>query len=106
MQWPTKCNGAIEKLSTSHDAMAGSSGVTWPKKSCHTSFLLSWPKECNGIVDIVGKTWSFKRVMNSYKWSWNEEKAMYLYKTAKQSWKKANAKYFKSINHIWCSTGI
>ena len=33
------------------DACASNNGVTWSKKSCCTSFYLSWPKECSGYID-------------------------------------------------------
>ena len=37
-------------------------GITWPKKSCCTSFWISWPKECDGAINDVntavnGVTW-------------------------------------------------
>ena len=30
---------------------ASASRITWPVKSCNTSFRLSWPKKCNGVID-------------------------------------------------------
>ena len=35
----------------SHDTSTGTSSITWPKRSCCTSFLSSWPEKCNGAVD-------------------------------------------------------
>ena len=44
--------------SASHDTNADAICVTWPRKSQYTSFLSSWPKECNGaIVNTSSTTW-------------------------------------------------
>ena len=45
-------------MSASCNANATINGVTWPEKSFCISFQLSWPKECNGTLDInVGIIW-------------------------------------------------
>ena len=35
------------------DTDIGTNCITWPKKSCCTSFWLSWTKECNGVISIM-----------------------------------------------------
>ena len=37
--------------SASHDADVNANGIIWAKRSCCTSFQLSWPKECNHTID-------------------------------------------------------
>ena len=40
------------------NAYTGANWIRWPKKSCCTSFWLSWPKECNSTIDnSIGIMW-------------------------------------------------
>ena len=51
-------------------------GVTWQKKSCFTSFQLSWSKEFNGTIDNAnanGITWPQKSCYPSFQLSWLKE---------------------------------
>ena len=41
-------------LIASNDANPSANGMTWQEKSCCTSLLSSWPKECN---DATGMKW-------------------------------------------------
>ena len=45
-------------LWASCDINASASSITWPKKSCCTTYWSSWPAECNGTIDdAVGIMW-------------------------------------------------
>ena len=48
----------VMTLSVSYDTSASTNGITWLKRSCCTSFQLSWLKKFNGAIDdAISVTW-------------------------------------------------
>ena len=53
--WPKEYHDTTDAWTSCN---AGAKGITWPKMSCCISNWLTWPKECNCVIDdTIGIMW-------------------------------------------------